>query len=195
MGSAFTEQEKEEIQSALKKAARHCAATLGMRKTTVDQLAESAGISKGAFYNFYQTKEHLFFEILEDWHSEVYDAAWKMWLKRSDLPNPDRVAEALLEACRVMENNSMTGFFENDLPALLRKIPKEDLKRHYHSDTVHIDELMKRSGVRLKVSPAVFSAVVRGLMMTLAHRSQIGDAYPQAFGILIKGACDQMICS
>lgn len=194
MSSPFTEQEKEKIRTALKESARRCASTLGMRKTTVDQLAESAGISKGAFYSFYETKEHLFFEVLENWHSELYDAAWKMWLKRADLPHPDRVAEALLEACRVMESNSMMGFFENDLPALLRKMPADDLKRHYHSDTVHIGELVKRSGVRLKVSPDVFSAAVRGLMLTLTHRSQIGEAYPQTLRILVKGACAQMIC-
>lgn len=193
MGSAFTQQEREEIQTALKEAARHCAATIGMRKTTVDELAENAGISKGAFYKFYETKEHLFFEILEDWHTDVYEAAWEMWLKRTDLPDPDRVAEALLEACRVMESNSMMSFFENDLPALLRKIPAEDLQRHYHSDTAHICELIKRSGVQLKVSPAVFSAVIKGLILTLTHRSQIGEDYPEAFRILIKGACEQII--
>lgn len=193
MGSAFTDHEKSEIRAALKKAARHCAATIGMHKTTVDQLAESAGISKGAFYKFYETKEHLFFEILEDWHSEVYEATWKMWLKRCDLPNSERVAEALLEAYHVMENNSMMSFFENDLPTLLRKIPAEELKRHYHSDNVHISELIQRSGVQLKVSPDVFSGVVCGLMLTLSHRQQIGDAYPQALRILIQGACDHMI--
>lgn len=193
MASAFTKQEQSDIRDALKEAARHCAATIGMRKTTVDELAESAGISKGAFYKFYETKEHLFFETLEDWHSEVYEAAWEMWLKRTDLPDPDRIAEALLEACRVMENNSMMNFFEYDLPALLRKIPAEDLQRHYHSDTVHICELVDRSGAQLNVSPDVFSAVIKGLILTLAHRSQIGEEYPQAFRLLVKGACYQMI--
>lgn len=193
MASAFTEQEKSAIRSALKETAQRCAATIGMRKTTVDQLAESAGISKGAFYKFYEIKEYLFFEVLEDWHAELYNAAWKMWESRPDLPDPQRAAEAVLETCRVMERNSMMDFFENDLPYLLRKIPAEDLNRHYHSDDVHIQELIERMGVQLKQSPEVVSAVVRGLMLTLSHRKQIGDSYPQVLKLLVQGASEQLI--
>lgn len=193
MASAFTEQEKTVIQSALKEAARECASTIGMRKATVDQLAESAGISKGAFYKFYETKEHLFFEILEDWHTEVYEAAWKMWEVRSNLPDASRVAEAFLEACRVMEQNSMMDFFENDLPYLLRKIPAQDLKEHYHSDEVHICKLFEQSGVQLKQSPEITSATIRGLILTLSHRKQIGQSYPQVLKLLVQGACEKLI--
>lgn len=193
MASAFTEQEKAVIRRALKEAARQCAATIGMRKTTVDQLAESAGISKGAFYKFYETKEHLFFEVLEDWHTEVYDAAWKMWESCPGLSHPMRAAETILEACRVMDKNSMMDFFENELSYLLRKIPEEDLSRHYHSDDVHIRELVQRMGISLKQSPGIVSATVRALMLTLSHRKQIGESYPQVLKLLVVGACEQLV--
>lgn len=42
---------------------------VGMRQTTVDQLVEAAGISKGAFYKFYSSKEMLFLDLLEDLHT------------------------------------------------------------------------------------------------------------------------------
>lgn len=193
MASAFTQQEKDAIRLALKEAARQCAATIGMRKTTVDQLAESAGISKGAFYKFYETKEHLFFEVLEDWHTEIYDAAWRMWESCPKLPHPMRAAETILEACRVMERNSMMSFFENDLSYLLRKIPKEVLDRHYHSDDDHIRELIRRMGVSLKQSPEIVSATVRGLMLTLSYRKQIGESYHQVLKLLVVGACEQLV--
>lgn len=193
MASAFTEQEKAAIRLALKEAARQCAATIGMRKATVDQLAESAGISKGAFYKFYETKEHLFFEVLEDWHTEIYDAAWKMWESCPELPPPVRAAETILEACRVIEQNSMMDFFENELSYLLRKIPEEDLNRHYHSDDVHIRELVRRMGVSLKQPAEIVSATVRGLMLILYHHKQIGESYHQVLKLLIVGACEQLV--
>lgn len=34
-----------------------------------------SGTSKGAFYKFYPSKELLFFEILEDMHTEIYEAS------------------------------------------------------------------------------------------------------------------------
>lgn len=193
MASAFTQQEKSVIRLALTEAARQCAATIGMRKTTVDQLAESAGISKGAFYKFYETKEHLFFEVLEGWHTEVYDAAWRMWESRPELPHPLRAAETILEACRVMEQNSMMDFFESDLSYLLRKIPAEDLQRHYHSDDVHIRELVRRMGISLKQSPEIASATIRGLLLTLSYRKQIGESYPQVLKLMVTGACEQLV--
>ena len=35
----------------------------GIKKTTVDDIVQSVGISKGSFYTFFKTKEHLFFEM------------------------------------------------------------------------------------------------------------------------------------
>lgn len=74
MAKAFTEQEADIILQNLKTSARRYAASRGVRKTTVDELAREAGISKGAFYKFYPSKEMLFFEILEDMHTEIYAA-------------------------------------------------------------------------------------------------------------------------
>lgn len=193
MSSAFTAQEKTAILTALKGTARKCAATIGMRKTTVDQLAQSAGISKGAFYKFYETKEHLFFEVLEDWHTEVYGNALQILLTRTDLSDKKRMMEAILQACRIMEENSMMDFFENDMPYLLRKIPSKDLKKHYHSDDVHIEELIKCSGISMTKSAEVVSATVRGLFLTLSHRKQIGGQYQQVLEILVQGACEQLV--
>lgn len=193
MASAFTEKEKETIRLALKDAGRQCAMTIGMRKTTVDQLAESAGISKGAFYKFYETKELLFFEILEDWHTEVYSAAWEKWESCPQLANAQRAAEVILEVCRVSEQNHIFGFYENDLPYLLRKIPQDILDKHYDSDEVHISELIRRMGIQLRYSSEVACATIRGLMLTLSHRKQIGKPYPQVLKILVEGACEKLI--
>ena len=47
---AFTEYETEQLRKALLKETRHCAVTLGMKKTSVDQLTKVVGIAKGSFY-------------------------------------------------------------------------------------------------------------------------------------------------
>ena len=75
MAAAFNEQEREAIVRRLRDAARRCAATIGVRKTTLEQLAREAGISKSAFYRFYDSKERLFLDILEEWHTAIYGSA------------------------------------------------------------------------------------------------------------------------
>ena len=49
MSLAFTDYETEQLRKALLKETRHCAVTLGMKKTSVDQLTKAVGIAKGAF--------------------------------------------------------------------------------------------------------------------------------------------------
>ena len=46
---AFTDYETEQLRKALLKETRHCAVTLGMKKTSVDQLTKAVGIAKGSF--------------------------------------------------------------------------------------------------------------------------------------------------
>ena len=58
---AFSDFETEQIRKALLEETRRCAVTLGMRKTSVEQLTQAVGISKGSFYRFYESKERLFF--------------------------------------------------------------------------------------------------------------------------------------
>ena len=39
-----------------------------MKKTSVDQLTKAVGIAKGSFYKFFESKEMLFFAVLENIH-------------------------------------------------------------------------------------------------------------------------------
>ena len=72
---AFTDYETEQLRKALLKETRRCAVTLGMKKTSVDQLTKAVGIAKGSFYKFYESKEMLFFAVLEGIHAELYGVA------------------------------------------------------------------------------------------------------------------------
>ena len=66
MPRAFTADETERICRRLKEAGQESFARRGIRSTTVDDLARSAGISKGAFYRFFDSKEALLVSLLSD---------------------------------------------------------------------------------------------------------------------------------
>ena len=68
MATAFGETERAQIRTSLQRAAWRHACSEGMKNTSVDQLSAEAGISKGAFYHFYGSKELLFLEVLSNWH-------------------------------------------------------------------------------------------------------------------------------
>ncbi|RPJ03614.1 MAG: TetR/AcrR family transcriptional regulator, partial [Spirochaetaceae bacterium] len=61
MPKGFTEREKELIRKKLYTEGTRLFGQYGVQKTTVDEIAKAAGISKGSFYGFYDSKEELFF--------------------------------------------------------------------------------------------------------------------------------------
>ena len=66
MAKKFTEIEKENIKNKLISNCKDSWSNVGYKKTSVDELCKKSGISKGAFYLFYSSKEDLFFDILID---------------------------------------------------------------------------------------------------------------------------------
>lgn len=189
MATAFTEQEISYIRKALKTAARTYALTQGVRKTTVDQLVESAGISKGAFYKFYSSKEMLFFELLEDMHTEIYGVADAVLAEKREDSNAERVAQAVLAACRLTDERGIMTFIERDAVYLLRKIPAEVQQKHYHSDAAHITQLLERAELDPQGGMELAAATVRGLFLTVSHKEEIGEAYDEVLRTLVYGAC------
>lgn len=192
VAKAFTEQEADIILQNLKAAARRYAASRGVRKTTVDELAREAGISKGAFYKFYPSKEMLFFEILEDMHTEIYAASAEVLKQNRANASADRAAEAVLTACKIMAESGMMDFMEQDAAFLLRKISAEVQEKHYHSDEVHIKELLSNAGLEPNGGMELAAATVRGLFLTVSHRENIGPLYPQVLDVLVRGACQRL---
>ena len=192
MALAFTKEQEKEIVSRLKKAAREGIAKAGMRKTTVDTLGQAAGISKGAFYKFYTSKELLFFELLEDLHTEVYAIAAGVLAENAALPPAERTAKAVLAACRIMGESKLLTFAALEVTELLRSIPHDVLEEHYHSDEVHIRALLDEAGLEPEGCVELAAATMRGLMLTLSLWPEIGPLYPQVLETLVYGACARL---
>ena len=156
---AFSERQNETIRRALIQEARHCAVIIGMRKTSVEQLTEAAGISKGSFYKFFDSKEMLFFAVLEDVHTEVFEIAEKALRQNEALAPARRAAEAILAVCRRLSETGDMTFIENDAEFLLRRLPAEIKTAHYHDDETHIRALLEQSGLRPPCGKAALQAL------------------------------------
>ena len=178
---AFTDYEAEQLHKALLKETRRCAVTLGMKKTSVDQLTKAVGIAKGSFYKFYESKEMAFFAVLESIHSELYG-----------LPPSERAAKAILAVCRRLSDTGDMAFIENDAKLLLQRLPEDVKNVHYHDDETHIRLLLEKYDLVPSCGISLAAATVRGLILTVSHKEQIGELYPQVLGALVYGACREL---
>lgn len=189
---AFSDFETEQIYKALLAETRRCAVTLGMRKTSVDQLTQAVGISKGSFYKFFDSKELLFFAVLEDIHTELYDVADGVLRENTGLPPAERAANAILAVCKRMVDTGVMTFIENDVASLLQRLPENVKAEHYHDDETHIRDLLEANALCPKGGAALATAAVRGLILTISHKEQIGSLYPQVLDLLVRGACKEL---
>ena len=190
---AFTAYETEQLRKALLKETRHCAVTLGMKKTSVDQLTKAVGIAKGSFYKFYESKEMLFFAVLEGIHAELYGVADQALREADGLPPSERAAKAVLAVCRRLSDTGDMVFIENDAKLLLQRLPEDIKNVHYHDDETHIRLLLEKYDlVPRRCGTSLASATVRGLILTVSHKEQIGELYPQVLETLVYGACREL---
>ena len=186
---AFTEEQNETIRRDLIREARCCGVTVGMRKTSVEQLTEAVGISKGSFYKFFDSKELLFFAVLEDIHTECFAAAQKSLQENAAIDPASRTAAAILAACRWLSETKAFVFIENDAEFLLHRLPEEVKTAHYHDDEMHIRLLLEKYDLVPNRGISLAAATVRGLILTVSHKEQIGKLYPQVLETLVYGAC------
>ena len=189
---AFTEEQNETIRRDLIREARCCGVTVGMRKTSVEQLTEDVGISKGSFYKFFDSKELLFFAVLEDIHTECFAAAQKSLQENAAIDPASRTAAAILAACRWLSETKAFVFIENDAEFLLHRLPEEVKTAHYHDDETHIRLLLEKYDLVPSRGISLAAATVRGLILTVSHKEQIGELYPQVLETLVYGACREL---
>ena len=189
---AFTEEQNETIRRDLIREARCCGVTVGMRKTSVEQLTEAVGISKGSFYKFFDSKELLFFAVLEDIHTECFAAAQKSLQENAAIDPASRTAAAILAACRWLSETKAFVFIENDAEFLLHRLPEEVKTAHYHDDETHIRQLLEKYDLAPSRGISLAAATVRGLILTVSHKEQIGELYPQVLETLVYGACREL---
>ncbi len=86
---------RELTRAALRKAAAELVVAQGLQATSIEQISERAGFSRGAFYANYSSKEELFAEVLQERVYEVYRAMATEWKDSTERPTPRQTGERL----------------------------------------------------------------------------------------------------
>jgi AcrR family transcriptional regulator len=193
MPRAFTETERSAIHMRLISVGQDLFSRRGIRATTVEQLARAAGISKGAFYQFYPSKEALFFAIVEQ-----VETAMQSRLEA-------QVAEAPHDALQLLLRASLQARDENPLfdvatseeaVSVLRTMAPSEQEVFLRRDvemTESIAARLQESGVILNASPIVLAGLLRAMVFVGMHRDDIGAGIaPAVEDFLIDALTDAL---
>ena len=194
MATAFTDEEKEIIRKKLHKAARECLQRYGVRKTTVDQMVAMVDISKGSFYNFYSSKEILFFTVLEEYQIEIMNSFAEQLEQKKQI-NTYQFARLLYDFYQDFRYSFVFTIFKNrEMELLIRKLPKEVIITHHLLDDRMVEKIVSRINIRENVSVEIVSALFRTVAMSILHTEEIGEKqFDTILKLLIQGILVQII--
>ncbi len=193
MATAFTTEEKEVIRKKLHKVAKECLQRYGVKKTTVDQMAAMVDISKGSFYNFYSSKEMLFFAVLEEYQIDVMNRLTEQLGMETKI-DTNRLVQLLYDFYQDFRYSFMYTIFKNhEMELLLRKLPKEAITNHHLIDDRMVKKIVSRINIRENVSVEIVSALFRTIAMTILHIEEIGEKqFDTTLKLVIQGVVEQI---
>lgn len=197
MPRAFKEIERQRIGAALLAGGERLFGTYGLRKTSVEEIARAAGISKGAFYLFYDSKETLFMAVLRGFEQRMREQV--LALPQADGQRAAAWARAQVRlALRTWRESPLLRHFTNeDYTLIARQIPDQQASEHFDDDTAFGEQLLeawRAAGLQPQVDAALFTGLMRSLFFVSLHEGDFApDIYAASFDLLLDATMGRVL--
>lgn len=193
MPRAFDEREREQISVQLKQVALKMFSASGVAKISVDQLTRSVGIAKGSFYRFYESKEMLYFELLEEAQNRLR-APLLQRPRQSGQPMRASLERKLRTLFRKISEEPLIQFMgrEQELNAILRRVSAQRLQQHQRVDQDFLERFIACWNSKPEAPPRDQVAACVTLILLIGLKSHfIGERLlPYALDAAIGSLCD-----
>lgn len=178
MGRAFTEHEKENIKEQLLVEGRLAFEQMHFNAVKVEMIAKTVGISKGAFYTFFDSKEAFFLEILMQFEADIQ--AQILNGKEQTENIKDYLIYSIVTLIEAMADNYLFVSFSDAKvqQSLLSKATASQRERMLNADLALLDELIPDENL-LIVSRDEAVDLMRSLFFLLPMKSEIRTPFGQ----------------
>jgi AcrR family transcriptional regulator len=192
----FSPDERSQIAQRLREAGRSAFAARGLRRVTVDDLARAAGISKGAFYLFFDSKEALLLDVLQRFEADFQRNVLHEVL-RPDLGPVESLRTLLRTAVAVPSTEPLLrNLTDTDAQILMRRIPPDQAAALFEADVASAKRFVDywcEQGSPIGLDAAVLTGLMRAIVLTSFRQHEIGSAvYEQVIQILIDSVAQQL---
>jgi AcrR family transcriptional regulator len=191
MGRSFSEGEKKRILRSLKSLATERFAAQGIKGTTVEELTQGVGISKGAFYQFFPSKEELFFSLVEEREQAMREPLLKL-----DVHDKAAVRDLILSLLVLWKSDPLLRIIADpqEYQVLLRRLPEERLAEHLANDERDLGIYFgRRLAADNPEMGGLLGAAFRGLFLMTLHEKEIGQELLQpVLTFLIEAVLDKV---
>jgi AcrR family transcriptional regulator len=194
MSRSFTEKENIKIRQDLLDAGLKFLYRYGFQKTTVEDLAHAANISKGEFYHFFPSKETLYFCIFDNYEHDLKINFLNLISKIDTVDIRNDFKDKIKTAMYSDEVQNYFGIIRREeLANLLKKIEPDVLNSHLEDDMNFFKEIytkLSSYGIIIKAEPEKIQAYINGLFALFFERKLIDEKY---FDMIINSYIEMFI--
>lgn len=182
MSKSFTERERSIIKQKLIENCKACWNKFGYKKTNVAELCKMSGISTGAFYQFYSSKEMLFIETAQASSNELMEL-FEEHLKNS----PDKHGIALGFKAVIRQIKKMEWFLtlSEEWSLLVRKLPPEFMEQDYQGDIIRYSILFEKYQLKPKKSLDEVASIIQVISVGVLLQDKLAGKTEEAMDFII----------
>lgn len=186
----FSDEKRRYIRQELLDEGRKLFARYGLQKTTMTDLTDPVNIAPSTFYQFFDSKEELYLEILEREGEQFYERAVAPLEKHSD---PERaIVEYLHTVFEELETNPIIErlLADNEVERLLHLYSDEEFVEQRTRELGYVMPYIREwqeAGTIREGDPEVLAATIDSVAVLAFHEDEIGaDLYPLVRDTMIE---------
>ncbi len=190
MARSFSEREKVNIRKSLTLICKQSWTQYGYKKTSVDEICKQAGISKGAFYLFFESKEALFCEVLCSVQREICEMAAAAMEEEK---GKSGAAKALKLIYRAYNKNSfLYGSDTADYTILMNKVSEEQAKEMEQAGELSRQLFSSHPVLKFKVGANMAISVIYSLIMNIKNKDILPQNHLEVFDFMADHLIDDL---
>jgi AcrR family transcriptional regulator len=190
MPKAFTQSQKDQVKLNLLKKGREFFIKYGLKRTSVDDLVRAAGIAKGSFYRFFESKEALFMAVHEASEEKLRTDLMR---KLEEIKEPvDKLRFFLKSSFTILEEDPLmlAVFGKGELESFSGFISSKQYEEHYRENIMFMKDLIQRwqkEGIIRKVDAEVAGNLIASAFFIYLQRETLGtEMYAKVTNMLIE---------
>ncbi|MCA0384428.1 MAG: TetR/AcrR family transcriptional regulator [Firmicutes bacterium] len=192
MGKPFTEEERSKLRTLMVQNARKAFESQPFNEVKVEQITKETGISKGAFYTFYKSKEELFIDVLIIVEEEMQQQIMQKIARQSTLRK--QLKTILIEAIHTFEKGYLFKSFEDPIiqAAILSKATDAQREQMLVADRRFLEQLIADES-SLKLDRATALDLLRSVFFILPVKAQLESPFETFISQFVSAMVDTII--
>lgn len=168
MARSFSDQERDDIRRRLSDVCRKCWTQMGYKKTSVDEICRQVGISKGAFYLFFESKESLFCEVLCAAQREICKMASAAMEEDGGKSGMAKALKLIYRAYN--ENSFLYGSDTADYAVLMSRVSEKQAQEMETASELGKQLFLSHPVLKCKVDANLAISVIYSLIMNIKNK-------------------------